>query len=207
MKMMDKNTISVVLVLCFAAVASFIGEEPIFEGSTQAWIGALIGAAVSIGSSLIASSQANKAAKQQQAANAQAWSEYQKWYEDQIGTNILDKADTLSMLKRYRDWQEENAKKFQNSAIKGGASEEAKVAYAQQANKGYADAISRIAGMAQQYKDRLSQSFAQNKFNFQLGQAEAAAQGSQAAANAISGAGSSIADLVGGIDWGTSEHD
>jgi len=149
MKMMDKSTISVVIVFALAAVVSFIGESSSLEGSVQAiaWLAPVIGGLISLGNSIAGAAMGNKASKEQAQAYDDAWANYEDWYEGQMNTNILDRADTLSMLKRYRDWQEENAKKYQTNAIKGGASEEAKIAYAQEANKGYADAISRIAAM------------------------------------------------------------
>ncbi|MBR2032738.1 MAG: hypothetical protein IKA04_11105 [Alistipes sp.] len=204
MKRIDKSTISVVIVLALTAVASFWGDGVCVEGSKQAvaWIAPLIGGLVSLGSSIAGAAMGNKASKQKASAYDQAWGEYEDWYEGQMNTSILDRADTLSMLKRYRDWQEENAKKYQTNAIKGGASEEAKIAYAQEANKGYADAISRIAAMGQQYKDRLSQNYATNRFNFQTKRADMATDGAQAVASGIANAGGVVGDLIGGIDWG-----
>ena len=202
MKMMDKSTISVVIVFALAAVVSFIGEPQGFEESSQAWIGSLIGGLVSIGGSIAGAEMGNKAAKQQAQAYDEAWGNYEDWYEGQMNTSILDRADTLSMLKRYRDWQEETAKKYQTNAIKGGASEEAKIAYAQEANKGYADAISRIAAMGQQYKDRLSQGFMQQKLGYQQKRADMAAAGTQAVASGIANAGGTLGSLIGGMNWG-----
>lgn len=202
MKRIDKSTISVVIVLALTAVASFIGEEPTIGGSTQAWVAPLIGGLISLGGSIAGAAMGNAAAKKQASAYDEAWGDYEDWYEGQMNANILDRADTLSMLKRYRDWQEEDAKKYQTNAIKGGASEEAKIAYAQKANKGYADAISRIAAMGQQYKDRLSQNYMTKKFNFQTKRADMLGAGGQAVASGIANAGGTIGDLVGGMNWG-----
>lgn len=202
MKMMNKSTISVVIVVALAAVVSFIGEPCGFDESAQAWIGSLIGGLVSIGGSIAGAVMGNKAAKEQAQAYDKAWGDYEDWYEGQMNTSILDRADTLSMLKRYRDWQEENAKKYQTNAIKGGASEEAKIAYAQEANKGYADAISRIAAMGQQYKGRLLQGFAQQKLGYMQKRADMGAAGTQAVASGIANAGGTLGSLIGGMDWG-----
>lgn len=202
MKRMDKSTVSVVIVLALTAVVSFWGDGIETEGALQSWVGALIGAAISIASSIAGSVMANKAQKHKASAYDQAWGEYEDWYEGQMNTSILDRADTLSMLKRYRDWQEEEAKKYQTNAIKGGASEEAKIAYAQKANKGYADAISRIAAMGQQYKDRLSQGFMQQQLGYKQKRADLTAEGAQTVANGIANAGGAIGDLVGGMNWG-----
>ena len=204
MKRIDKSTITVVIVLALTAVASFWGDGVCIEGSKQAvaWIAPLIGGLISLGSNIAGAAIGNKAAKEQAQAYDDAWANYEDWYEGQMNTSILDRADTLSMLKRYRDWQEENAKKYQTNAIKGGASEEAKIAYAQEANKGYADAISRIAAMGQQYKDRLSQGFMQSKFNFLTKRADMASAGAQAVASGIANAGGTLGSLIGGMDWG-----
>ena len=200
--MMDKSTISVVIVLALAAVVSFIGEPQGFEESSQAVWPLIVGGLISLGSSIAGAAMGNKATKEQSQAYDDAWADYEDWYDGQMNTSILDRADTLSMLKRYRDWQEENAKKYQTNAIKGGASEEAKIAYAQEANKGYADAISRIAAMGQQYKDRLSQGFMQQKLGYLQKRADMAAAGAQAVASGIANAGGTLGSLIGGMDWG-----
>ena len=202
MKMMDKSTISVVIVLALAAVASFFGDNVHIEGALHSFVAPLIGGLISLGGSIAGAAIGNSAAKKQASAYDEAWGSYEDWYKGQMNANILDRADTLSVLKRYRDWQEENAKKYQTNAIKGGASEEAKIAYAQQANKGYADAISRIAAMGQQYKDNLSQNFMQSRLNYQTNRANMVAQGAQAVASGIAGGAAAAGDIVAGIDWG-----
>ena len=202
MKRIDKSTISVVIVLALTAVASFIGEDPSFGGSTQALVAPLIGGLISLVGSIAGAAMGNAAAKKQASAYDEAWGSYEDWYEGQMNANILERADTLSMLKRYRDWQEEDAKKYQTNAIKGGASEEAKIAYAQKANKGYADAVSRIAAMGQQYKDRLSQNFMQQKLGYQQNRANMVAQGAQAVASGLASGAGAVGDILGGVDWG-----
>lgn len=203
MKMMDKSTISVVIVLALAAVASFFGDNAHIEGVLHcSFVAPLIGGLISLGGSIAGAAIGNSAAKKQASAYDEAWGSYEDWYKGQMNANILDRADSLSMLKRYREWQDENNKKYQTNAIKGGASEEAKVAYAQKANKGYADAISRIAAMGQQYKDRLSQNYVTNRFNFQTKRADMAADGAQAVASGIANAVGVMGDIIGGMDWG-----
>ena len=205
MKRIDKSTVSVVIVMALAAVVSFIGEPQGFAESSQAWVSALVGGLISLGSSIAGSVMANKSSKERADAYDQAWGNYEDWYEGQMGTNILDRADSLSMLKAYRDWQEENNKKYQTNAIKGGASEESKIAYAQKANKGYADVVSRIAAMGQRYKDQLSQGFAKSFMDYQTKRADMAAAGAQAVANGIAGAGGVVGDIIGGMNWGGKE--
>ena len=188
----------VAIVSLFTDSPSEVNDMPVM----QAWIGPLIGGIISLGSSIAGAAMGNKAAKEQAQAYDTAWGNYDDWYKGVMNTNILDRADSLSMLKAYRDWQDENARKYQTNAIKGGASEEAKVAYAQQANKGYADAISRIAAQGQRYKDQLSQQHAGMEFNYRTKRADMLGAGQQTVASGIANAGGVIGDLLGGMDWG-----
>lgn len=208
---LDKNTLVVVVLMGVVAIVSLfdksvadsvdcIDEVPVL----QSWIGAVVGGIVSLASSIAGGVMANKASQERSEAYDSAWGEYEDWYKGEMNTNILDRADSQAMLKAYRDWQEENARKYQTNAIKGGASEEAKIAYAQKANKGYADVVSRIAAQGQQYKDRLSQQYAGKQFDYQTKRADMAAAGAQAVADTIAGAGGTIGDIVGGMDWGGS---
>ena len=205
MKKIDKSTLGVIVLMGVVAIVSLFCEPVGLCGGKQAvapFIMSLIGGLFSLGSSIAGGIMGNKAAKQQAAAYDAAWADYNQWYQGQMNANILDRADTQAMLKRYREWQEENAKKYQTNAIKGGASEEAKIAYAQEANKGYADAISQIAAQGQKYKDQLSQQYASQKLNFDINRANMGAQGAQNVANTIAGAGSTIGSIIGSIDWG-----
>lgn len=199
---MDKGTLSVVVIVSVAAIASCFGEGLQTEGALQSWIGALIGGVLNIAGGIMSARQADKAASQAQAERAMAEAELQRWYEARMNENILDRADTLSMLKQYRDWQEEHAKKFQNSAIKGGATEEGKVAYAQQANKGYAEAVSKIAAQGQARKDRADDIYMQSKMGIHNQAAQDYMQSGQQTANTISSGFSSLGNALGSIEWG-----
>ena len=171
-------------------------------GEMMCWIPALVGGLISLGGSIASAAIGSKGAKQQAEAYDQAWANYEKWYEGQMNTSILDRADTLSMLRRLRENQEENARKFLNNAIKGGATEESKVAYAQKANEAYADAISQISAYGQQQKDRLSQQYAAAQLDNAYRRADAVAGGAQTSVNALMQGAGIIGDIVGGMDWG-----
>ena len=73
MKMMDKSTISVVIVLALAAVVSFVGESQGFEESSQAVLPLIIGGLISLGSSIAGAAMGNKASKEQSQAYDDAW--------------------------------------------------------------------------------------------------------------------------------------
>lgn len=196
---MDKRTLQVMIAFAVVALVSLFTEPPHFgEGASHCWISALIGGVTSlIGggvSALAGNAQAKKAQEQREMAKAQL----DDWYDTQMNTNILDRADTQSMLKAYRDTMDEQNRKFATNAIKGGASEEAKVAYAQQANKGYADAISKIAAQGQQRKDQVTDAYMQGMMNFNNQEADSYLQSGQMMSNAISGAFNSLGSAISG---------
>lgn len=178
------------------------GEIPVLQG----WIGAALGAITSIGSGIASAITANQQAKKAKAEADKSEALLQDWYDSQMNTNILDRADTLSMLKMYRDTMDEQNRKFQTNAIKGGASEEAKIAYAQKQNKGYADAISRIAAQGQQRKDAVTDAYMQGMRGIHDNRANAFMQSGQTMANAISKIGSGLSSALGTAKWGQGKN-
>lgn len=204
----DKSTMALVVVVAITTIVAFLGDEPsCVQGDIpvlQGWIGAALGAITSIGSGVASAITANQQAKRAKAEADKSEALLQDWYDSQMGTNILDRADTLSMLKMYRDTMDEQNRKFQTNAIKGGASEEAKVAYAQKQNKGYADAISRIAAQGQQRKDQVTDAYMQGMRGIHDNRANAFMQSGQTMANAISKIGSGLTSALGSVKWGQS---
>lgn len=202
---------SVAIALAIVAVVALCCEEPTYaySGETevlQGWIGALISGLASIGGGIASGIVANKQAAKAQAEQAKSEQMLKDWYESEMNTNILDRADTLSMLKQYRDTLDEQGKKYQTNAIKGGASEEAKIAYAQQANKGYADAISKIAAQGQLRKDQVTDAYMQGMRNIYDAKANQYLQSGQTMANLISQSANGIGSALGSISWGNNSQ-
>lgn len=203
----DKSTLSIVAILGITAIVGFIVDEPTIERTIEgvqvyeSWIGALISGVTSIAGGIGSAIAANQQAKKAQAQQDLAQGQLQDWYNNIQNTNILDRADSQAMLKAYRDAQEEQARKYQTNAIKGGASEEAKVAYAQAANKGYADAISKIAASGQQRKDMAADAYMRGMMDIYNNRAGAYLESGKAMGNAISSAANSIGSAFGSVDW------
>jgi hypothetical protein len=202
----DKSTMALVIVVAITTIVAFLGDEPSYaQGDIpvlQGWIGAALSAITSIGGGIASAITANKQAERAKAESDKAEALLQDWYDREMGTNILDRADTLSMLKQYRDAMDEQGKKYQTNAIKGGASEEAKIAYAQAQNKGYADAISKIAAQGQQRKDQVTDAYMQGMRDIHNQRAEQYLNSGQQMANIVSSLGNGLSSAVGGMDWG-----
>ncbi|MBQ5855052.1 MAG: hypothetical protein IIW50_04545 [Alistipes sp.] len=170
------------------------------EGYTvyQSWVGAAISALGGLAGGVLGSLQARRQTK----ALDEAQQNLEDWRNGIINTNTLDRADSMSMLRTYREALEEQAKKNNTAAIKGGLSDEAVVAQATATNKGLADAISRIAGYGQQQKDRAEQMYQTQLYNYNQQKAAAAGAGAQTVANAISSASGVLGAMTSDIDWG-----
>lgn len=201
---------SIVVAFAVCAIFAYVCETPTCEGEVgynvlqcdfgiSAIIG-LIASAISAATSAgVAGAQSKKAKKEQEKAQRQL----DNWYENEMAGNILDRADSRSMLAEYRNSMAEQNKKYLNNAIKGGASDEAKVAFNESMNKGYADAISKIAAQGQIRKDQVADSYRQGKMDASTKMADIYMQSGQQMGNAISKAGSGISSAVSGMDLGS----
>lgn len=166
------------------------------DGDVQmAWLGALISGLGSVAGGVAGSIQA---AKQRKELDKQQ-KELDQWYRGEMGTHYLDRADSRSMLKRIRDYYDERMRKQDTSNIKGGASEETKVAQAVAANKGIADATSRISAVGQQHKDNVDSQYRRLSYNIGMQKADLAGSGAQSLANSLASSGSVLGDIVGDL--------
>lgn len=204
---MDKNTIKVALVIAVVGVVSLFCEPSgLCENSMQCFIGSLISGGLSVLGGGISALVGNAQAKKAQEKRDLAETNLKDWYSSQMNTNVLDRADSMSMLKAYRDIMEEQNKKYNTNAIKGGATEEAKVAYAQETNKGLADAISKISAQGQQRKDQVADAYMQGMMNIRNNEADAYLQSGQQMSNAISGAFNGLSSALSGAKLPTKKQ-
>lgn len=209
----DKSTLSIVVAFAVCAIFAYVCETPTCEGEVGynvlqcdfgitailGIISAAIAAASGAASAGVAGAQANKAKKERNRAQRKL----DNWYENEMASNVLDRADTRSMLSEYRNTMNEQNRKYLNNAIKGGASDEAKVAYAQSANSGYANAISKIAAQGQLRRDQVVDSYMRGQIDNANQTASDYMQSGQQMSNAISKAGRGISSAVSGMDLGS----
>ena len=197
----------VFIAICVIAylIDAILPQRVVVEGyaPSNAWIGTAISAAAGLAGSLLANQQKKRAT----AALDEAQQNLTDWRNGVVGTNVLDRADSMSMLKAYRDILDEQNKKNNTGAIKGGLTDEAQVAQAVAVNKGLADAASRIAGYGQQQKDRVEQLYQQQLYGYETTRAKDLASGAQATVDAIAKAGGTLGSILSGINWGKKEEE
>ena len=118
-------------------------------------IGSAVGALGSLFSGIGARKQARKAEKQIHERKDALTTEYAQ----DKNTDYLDTEAARSTLALLRRQNRRAQEAMNNNAVKSGASDEAKVAAAARQNENYANAVSRIAGMGTQYKQRLKENY------------------------------------------------
>lgn len=134
-------------------------------------IGAILGG-ISAASSLFGSLKSAQANKRMDNQLQRRQSELQSWYDKEYNTNYLDTAEAKGTLRVLSNNMKESMQKVdQGNAIQG-ASDEARVATADKAQRRYGDTVARIAGHGTQYKDAIRREYAGRKMNLDALQAQ-----------------------------------
>lgn len=159
--------------------------------------GAIIAAAISAVASGIGSAVANKRKREAEEKYAQQQQELIDDIDNELNSNYLDRADSRNAIRKVTESNEEAMRQLNTDAIRGGATDEAKVAMASQLNKRTADVVGDIAAIGEQHKDSLRRDrrsllMGQAAHKYQVGSdvsgIDKVVQGVGSAANAI-GAG------------------
>ena len=85
-------------------------------------------AAISVASSIAGGISANKKQRKADQILSDRERNLKEWYNSEMNMPYLDRADSRAMLKRIRDYNEDELKAMNTNAVKSGATDEAKVA-------------------------------------------------------------------------------
>lgn len=165
-------------------------------------IGAAIGAGVSALGTLFSGLSARRQARKAERQLEQRKEALDKEYAHDKNTNYLDTESarsTLALLRRQNQRQQEA---LNNNAVKSGASDEAKVAAAGRLNESYADAVSQIAGMGTEYKQRLKENYQSRSDALDDALLNVKLQKAQATNDMIGQFAQTAGGFLGGIDLG-----
>jgi hypothetical protein len=163
-------------------------------------VGAIIGAAAQIGSSIygaVKSSQANKKA-QQMIQNQR--DENQRWYDQKMAEDYMQRSDVQNVLRKQRELLQEQYQKARATNIVAGGTDESLALQQQAANETMGNTMADIAAGASAYKDSIEQQYRaqdaalnQQQIGIQQGKAQSIAQ-------AASQMGSAVSGLMTGVD-------
>ena len=117
--------------------------------------GAIIAAAISAVASGIGTAVANKRKREAEEKYAQQQQELINDIDNELNSNYLDRADSRNAIRKVTESNKEALRQLNTDAIRGGATDEAKVAMASQLNKRTADVVGDIAAIGEQHKDSL----------------------------------------------------
>lgn len=118
-------------------------------------LGAIIGGGLNVLANAIGTAVANKRKREAQEALDKQYEQQIGEINTEIGTNYLDRADSRQALRKVTDANTEALRQLNTSAIRGGATDEAKVAMASKLTQQTADVVGDLSAMGEQHKDKL----------------------------------------------------
>ena len=166
-------------------------------------IDALIGAGLSIASSIAGGIANRKARKKQEQMLAQQQRENQAWYDRRYNEDPTKRADTVRLLTQMQEQI-----KNRNRAAKGrqavmGGTEDPTTAVKEANNKTLADTTSQIVAANEARKDAIEQQYQRNKRSIQGQQMQMEAEKSADTANVVAGVAGTAANIAATLDAGT----
>ena len=161
-------------------------------------VGAIIGAAAQIGSSIYGAVKSSQANKRAQAMIQNQRDENQKWYDQKMAEDYTQRSDVQNILRKQRDLLNEQYQRARATNIVAGGTDESLALQQQAANETMGDTIADIAADASNYKDSI-----ENQYRAQdaaLNQQQIGVE--QANAQTIAQAAGQMGSAVGGLVTG-----
>ena len=161
-------------------------------------VGAILGAAAQVGSSIygaIKSSQANKRATEMIQNQRD---ENKRWYDQKMAEDYMQRSDVQNVLRKQRELLNEQYQRARATNIVAGGTDESLALQQQAANEAMGNTMADIAANAANYKDSV-----ENQYRAQdaaLNQQQVAAE--QAKAQAIAQAAGQVGSAVSGLMTG-----
>lgn len=118
-------------------------------------LGTIIGGGLNVLANAIGTAVANKRKREAQEALDKQYEQQIGEINTEIGANYLDRADSRQALRKVADANTEALRQLNTSAIRGGATDEAKVAMASKLTRQTAGVVGDLAAMGERHKDRL----------------------------------------------------
>lgn len=163
-------------------------------------VGAIIGAAAQVGSSIygaIKSSQANKRAEdmlQKQRA------ENKKWYDQKMAEDYMQRSDVQNILRKQRELLQEQYQRARATNIVAGGTDESVALQQQAANAAMGETMANIAAQSESYKEGIESEYRSREAALTGQQIANEQTKAQSIANAAGQVGSAVSGLVTGID-------
>lgn len=119
--------------------------------------GALIGAGISILGNTIGGALGNKRKREAEEAYQEGINREIEAIDQELNSDYLDSAEARNALRKLTNANKETLRQLNTDAVRGGATEEAKVAMASKLNQGAADVMGDLAAVGERKKEGLRQ--------------------------------------------------
>lgn len=165
-------------------------------------IGALIGAGLSIASSIAGNISNRKLKQKQDEMRAQQLKDNEAWYRRNYYSDPTKRADTVRLLTQMQEQIRNRNKAARGRQAVMGGTEDSTTAVKEANNKTLADTTSQIVANNESRKDDIEQQYQQNKRQIQNAQMEADAQNAGNTAQAVAGVAGTAANIASALDSG-----
>lgn len=161
-------------------------------------VGAIIGAAAQVGSSIygaINSSQANKRAER---LLKNQRDENQKWYDQKMTEDYTQRSDVQNVLRKQRELLQEQYQRARATNLVAGGTDESLALQQAAANDAMGDTLADIAANASAYKESVENQYRATEAALNQQQITNEQNRAQAIANAAGQVGSAVSGLISG---------
>lgn len=158
-------------------------------------VGAIIGAAAQIGSSIYGAIKSSKAGKKAEALIRNQRDENQRWYHTKQAEDYTKRSDIQNILRKQKDMFSENYDRIRGTNAVAGGTDEALAMAQEGANAAMAEAAADIAAQSSSYKEGIETQYRQQ--DAALNQQQVAVE--QGKAQQIANAAGQVGAAVGGL--------
>lgn len=165
-------------------------------------IGALVGAGLSLASSIAGGIANRKAAKKQEQMLAQQKKDNQAWFDRKYNEDPTKRADTVRLLTQMQEQIKNRNKAARGRQAVMGGTEDSTTAVKEANNKTLADTTSQIVAANESRKDAIEQQYQQNKRSIEGQQMQMEADKAGNTANVVAGVSGTAANIASALDSG-----
>lgn len=163
-------------------------------------IGALIGAGIGVLGSVFGGMKASQAAKAAKESKERQKLENENWYNRRYNEDATQRADAQRLLTITQDAIRERNQAAQGRKAVMGGTDESVAATQEAGSKMMADAVGQVAAQAQSSKDRVEQTYMENKKQLDAQLDNIETQRAMSIAQATQGVSGAAANIAGALD-------
>ena len=161
-------------------------------------VGAIIGAAAQVGSSIYGAVKSSQAAKKAQDRLSGMINDNRKWYEEKMAEDYTKRADVQNILRKQRDLLSEQYQRARATNVVAGGTDESLALQQQAANEAMGETMADIAAQSTEYKQGIENQYRTQDAALQQQMVGVEQNKAQAIANAAGQIGSAVSGLTQG---------